>query len=322
MPNKNSLISSHKDRAFSVVFVCSGNRGVTPIVSAQAASLIKAGVKVAVLTIQGRGFRGYLSSLPGINRKIRQLAPDVVHAHYSLSGIVASLSTRRPVITSLMGSDLKLSGMLRALTRFFARHFWAVTIVKSREMQTTLAVEDVHVLPNGVDTEIFRPLNKEECRNAIGWDSDRKYVVFAADPARPEKNFSLAKTVIDHLGKPDLELKTVYGINHADMPLYLNAADLVLLTSKWEGSPNIVKEAMACNVPVVSTDVGDIRWLTAGTDGYWLGGHDAEDLASRIRAWQNFNMPVRGRERILSLGLDSIQIAGQLQVLYRQATSD
>ena len=105
------------------------------------------------------------------------------------------------------------------------------------------------------------------------------------------------------------------------MPLYLNAASLLLLTSKWEGSPNIVKEAMACNIPVVSTKVGDIEYLFENTQGYYYTDSDADKLAEKINYVLNNDIKPNGRQRIIDLKLDSESVANKLIQLYQEVLS-
>jgi teichuronic acid biosynthesis glycosyltransferase TuaC len=304
-----------------VLFVCSGNNGISPIVESQAESLKKSGVELDVFAIKGRGLWNYLKAIPALRNKIRTFKPQIVHSHYSLSSMVTSLSTSLPVISSLMGSDVNRSGILRHIIRFFIKHSWKVTIVKSEKMRSLLEYDAVKVIPNGVDRDIFKPLNRMECRDKLGWDRTNKYVLFAADPARDVKNISLTKKAMQLVNYGSLQLKTVYGISHTDMPVYINASDVIILTSKWEGSPNIIKEAMACNIPIVSTDVGDVRWLLGDLEGHYVSKTSPEDVGDALSAALRFTGSTSGRERLGLLGLDSKSIAMQLMQIYEK-TSD
>ncbi len=234
-----------------ILFVCSGNHGLSPIVSAQADSLVKAGHEVQIHRIVGKGIWGYLSNVPKLHSVIRRTRFDAIHAHYSFCGIACALATRRPIVCSLMGSDVKSSGLWRMIIRFFAKYIWGSTVVKSTDMMISMKLtsKDVHVIPNGVDLDLFVPMDRNECRAKIGWGNASKIVLFAADPSRMEKNFDLAHNSMLHLGYDDVELKVVFGVEQKEMPQFYNAADVLLLTSKWEGSPNVIKEAMACTLP-------------------------------------------------------------------------
>jgi len=225
-----------------VLFVSSGNNGISPIIRAQGKSLEKAGINILYYGVKGRGAIGYLSNIARIKHTIRSFKPDLVHAHYSDSAILASLSTRRKIVASLMGSDVMSSGLWRLVIRFFVKHVWAFTIVKSEDMKSSLGVhsDKIHVIPNGVDLDVFKPLDKNCCRARLRWEISKKIVLFAANPNRPEKNFDLAKKSFELAGLKNAELKVVFNIKHEEIPYYLCASDLLLSTSKWEGSPNII----------------------------------------------------------------------------------
>lgn len=217
-----------------------------------------------------------------------------------------------------MGSDVKKSGLWRFVIKYFIMHKWEKTIVKSKDMKLALEIDKVEVIPNGVDLDIFRPMNKNDCRKELGWDIEKKIILFAADPKRPEKNFSLAKKATENLNIQDVELKVIYPVPHKDIPLYLNAADLLLSTSLWEGSPNIIKEAMACNCPIVSTDVGDVKWLLDGVERCFIAANDPNDIVNKIRKALDIKGKTKGREKLISLGLDSKNIAKKIVSVYEK----
>ena len=301
-----------------VLFVNSGNNGICPIVGAQAKSLRETGLQLELFSIMGKGFWGYLKSFPRMRKHIKEFSPDIIHAHYSLCGIAASMITKKTVITSLMGSDVKSSGLWRIIVRFFVAFVWRATIVKSEDMNRSLSLKtsNIHVIPNGVDLNLFKPADKTVCRKNVGWNHYNKIVLFAANPKRPEKSYSLAKTAIDILNRSDVELKVVYGVAHESMPLFMNAADALLLTSLWEGSPNIVKEAMACNLPVVSTDVGDVRWLLGGVSNSFVCRHEAEEIASFIATVISDKGRSDGNNKIGLLQLSNPSVAERIISVY------
>ena len=302
-----------------VVFVCSGNYGITALVKAQADSLRSAGLDVLIYPIIGKGLLGYLKNIRTLRQYLKEHKPDLVHAHYSFSGFVASLSTRLPVLVSLMGSDVHQSVFIRPLIRFCSRYLWKQTIVKSENMKVRLGLKHVQVIPNGVNLELFKPLDKSDCRKKLSWDQYEKHILFvsACDPNRPEKNLSLAEETVRSCPRLDIKLHVISEVGQAEMPVYVNASDLLLLTSKWEGSPNTVKEAMACNVPVVSTRVGDVEHLFRHTSGYLLADHDANSLKDSILAVLEQETQANGRDRIFELGLGSNQVASGLISLYQ-----
>ena len=304
-----------------ILFVCSGNSKIfiiSPFIKSQAESLTKLGHTIDYYPVKGKGLWGYLSNITKLSKFIKKGDYDIVHSHYSFCGIVSALATKKPVVCSLMGSDVKESGLWRFIIKYFIMHKWGKTIVKSVDMKTELGIDTVEVIPNGVDLELFKPLDKNDCRKELGWDIGKKIILFAADPKRPEKNFSLAKKATETLNIQDVELKVIYPVPHKDIPLYLNAADLLLSTSLWEGSPNIIKEAMACNCSIVSTNVGDVKWLLDGVEGCFITTNDPKDVANKIRKALDIKEKTKGREKLISLGLDSEHIAKMIIQVYEE----
>ena len=304
-----------------VFFVSSGNSkwGITPIVKAQGESLSKQGVELEFFPIQGKGVWGYLRNLPSLNRRLSEYKPDLVHAHYSLSAIVASLVCRAPMVVSLMGSDTVTSPIDRMLIRFFNAIKWKTLIVKSDSMKHNIKLSNASIIPNGVDIDHFRPLVQSDCKHQVGFAANKKQVIWLANPERYSKNFELANMAFKMLSTDDIELKIIHDILHDQVPLYLNAADVLLLTSRWEGSPNIIKEAMACNCPIVTTAVGDVRHVLGDTEGCFVTSYEPEDVAAKIESALEFverRGRTNGRQRILDLGLDADNIAKKLISIY------
>jgi glycosyltransferase involved in cell wall biosynthesis len=182
---------------------------------------------------------------------------DVVHANYGLNAPMALAQMRLPVVLSLWGTDL--FGEYGWLSKRCAHHCDEV-IVMSEEMARELD-QPCHVIPHGIDMERFAPRPKDETRAAVGWDREVRHVLFPYPPSHEVKNHPRAQCAVERANQrvaSDVELQVVYGVSHAEIPTYMNAADALLLTSDHEGSPNSVKEALACNLPVISTDVGDV----------------------------------------------------------------
>lgn len=300
-----------------ILFVSSGNKknSISPIVKNQGLSLEKIGCELMYFTIQGKGVWGYLKNIPRLRKVLKTYSPDVVHAHYSLCGFVATLAGARSAVVSLMGSDVKSATSFKNIIKVFSKWYWGTTVVKSQDMKESLGLSDVEVIPNGVNLDRFTPLDKVECQNKLAWNINRKHILFAASPSRPEKNFILAKKAFNTLPADEYDLHYLNKVPNELMPYYHNAADVVLLSSLWEGSPNVVKEAMACNRPVVSTDVGDVKRLFEETKGLYISEHDPEHLASQMKL-ASADKSSNGRERLQTLGLSSTAVAAQLVQIY------
>lgn len=301
-----------------VLFVSSGNSGdISPIVLNQARSLLSADdtLEIDFFLVKGKGLKGYLRHIPALRKQVRAFRPDLIHAHYSLCGMLAALAfTKVPVITSLMGSDVKSSGTMRRIINFCSRRAWKASIVKSGDLDSSLQLRNKHVIPNGVDLSVFRPTDKTTGVPPV--------ILFAADPSRKEKNFSLAEAALEKIEAP-FELRTLVQVPHAEMPAAYSRADIVLLTSLWEGSPNVIKEAMACGLPVVCTDVGDVRTLFGNGKGLYLSSFDPTTLAGKLREAMQYASAAQmseGRERIMALNIDSESIARRIVALYKSCT--
>ena len=300
-----------------VLFVSSGRQGdVGYVVKNQGESLARRGVEVVFFTA-GPGFAGYLKAVPGLRREFRKGGFSLVHAHYSLSAFVATLAGCRPLIVSLMGSDTHHSAIVSSIIRFLSRRRWAETIVKTGEMQTRMNLPEAAVIPNGVDMDRFRPIDQITARKQLGLDPDKKLVLFISGLNREEKRFHLASEAVGRLLDDEVVLLHLHDTPNDQVPIYLNAADLLLLTSSREGSVNVVKEAMACNCPVVSTDVGDVRWVLGSTEGCYLVSSDPSDIAGSIKRVLEAGRRTIGRSRIEEIGLDAGSVADRIADLYR-----
>lgn len=310
-----------KSHPIKVLFVCSGKHNNQPssIISSQANSLIKKGLHVDYFIIKKRKLMGYLQAGVLLSNYLRKTKYDVVHAHYSLSGILSELAGAKPLVISLMGSDILGYGWQRIACRFFSRR-WDVTIVKSHQMQKLLKGRNVKVIPNGVDLSRFRLIVNEGMKDIIP-GTDKQLIIFIGAPSRKEKNFYLAKEAINILKHPNVLFLTLNNLPSKLIPYYMNAASLLVLPSLWEGSPNVVKEAMACNCPVVATDVGDVRWLFGDEPGYFIADFTPEDFAAKIKMALEFSKKHRrtnGRKRIIKLGLDSESVALKIINIYHE----
>ena len=303
-----------------VLFVGSGNHGeVSPIIKSQGDSLVSSGIEVEYFLIKGKGWRGYLRHVKALRKYLTERSFDVIHAHYSLSAFTASLAGARPMVVSLMGSDVKATWLYKMVIRVFARVFgWKDIVVKSRDMYNDLKIRRAKIIPNGVDLELFKPLDKEKCCNSLGWDADGIHVLFPADPSRGEKDFDLAVKATNLLDST-IKMHVFEQVDHKMTPLYFNAADVVLLTSKWEGSPNVIKEALACGCPIVSTDVGDVRERMDGIGGCYVANtREPKELANLLQIAMSFEGKTKGRDRIVADGLDNRQVAKRLVEIYEK----
>lgn len=298
----------------NVLFVYKGP--TNPIVEAQFHSVLIRGCNVFKFPLKICGLLSYVKEYFRLLFFLSRNDVDVIHAHYSYSGIICGL-TFKPTICSLMGSDVfSQRRLLLWMTYFFSSFVWKATIVKSQGMKRVFSSSVV--IPNGVDIGLFRPLDRCEALRKTGLRSNQKNVIFVVEKfERNSKNFEVAKRAFrDHLHSSDISLVLVTDRAHSDLPYYYNAADVFLLTSSSEGSPNTVKEAMACNCPIVSTDVGDVESVIGDTEGCYLTNLEPRNIADKIEQALKFGKRTKGRERVRQLGLDTESIADRLVTVY------
>ena len=257
-------------------------RCFAPFVAEQGEALAKAGVEVVWFGLTGHGVGGYLRNLPRLCQCIRREKPDLIHAHYGLCGLVATLQRRVPVVVTYHGSDINTPS-IRKLSRLAMRRAAHNIFVSNRlQLLAGADMEKSTVLPCGVDTAVFHPGDKDAARRAMGLAPDGCYILFAGAFDNTVKNAPLAQAACRLL--PGAELKELQGYTRQEVAQLMTAADALLITSFSEGSPQVVKEALAVGLPVVSVDVGDVRERIAATEGCFVAdNYSAEALAEGLR---------------------------------------
>jgi glycosyltransferase involved in cell wall biosynthesis len=248
----------------------------------QVEQLRRFGHTVDVIDILGfKSKMNYLWCTLDVMRMTSAVAYDIVHAHYGYSAYPAMFRLRAPLVITLHGSDV-LGAILERLCTRAVSHFADAVIVVSEEMRRRIPG---FVIPCGVDLSVFKPYDRDEARARLRWPKDRHIVLFPFDPARCEKRHDLARASVERLVKEgiDAELMTVFNVANGEMPWCYSAADAMLLCSDREGSPTSVKEALACNLPVVATEVGDVGELLSGVAGTRIAPPDAGAIARSLR---------------------------------------
>jgi teichuronic acid biosynthesis glycosyltransferase TuaC len=283
-------------------------------VRTQVEYLKRAGVEVELLVLQGRSRKlMYAKAILELRRRLANSSIDLVHAHYSYVGIVARAQRKVPVVVSYCGDDLlgtvntlgkpTLFSRLAVLAGQLLSKKADAVIVKSQGMASKLDRIDVHVIPNEIDLELFKPMDKTQARSILGLEPLKKYLLFAANPDIPVKRFTLAKAVAEEMSRQDpaVELLVVYKEPQRRLPLFMNASDALVFTSYQEGSPNVVKQAMACNLPIVSTDVGDVREIMGNTEGCYICNPDVEEFSRSLTEILHVRKRSKGREQVQHL---------------------
>jgi teichuronic acid biosynthesis glycosyltransferase TuaC len=317
-----------------ILFVCSGNskEGISPIVKNQGESVKKQGVNVDYFTIKGKGIKAYIKNILLLRRYLKTKRYDIYHAHYSLSALTSILAGCKPIIVSLMGSDtygiydssgnVRLKSVYLIVITQLVQLFSDRIIVKSHNLASYVRFKKKSdIIPNGVDLDIVKTMHAEHVRKELQLNDSKKIILFMSDKKNDRKNFKLLGESYNIIKNGVTELATPYPVPFHKVPKYLNVADVLVLTSYNEGSPNIIKEAMACNCPIVATNVGDVKSVMGDTEGCYITTFEPEDVADKIKLALEYSDKkgrTKGRERIFDLGLDSETIASKIITVYEK----
>lgn len=293
----------------------------------QIESLRGAGIDMEVLDMQGIPKLKYVQAIPRMLARLGRV--DLVHAHFGYCGWLARLQLSKPIVMSFMGDDLLGTPSGKGELTWFSRLMVkanralagrvAAVIVKSREMAEVLAPIKAHVIPNGVDLNVFRPQSPEEVRRRLGWPVEGRRVLFPGNPENPRKDYPLAQAAVASASRrvgERIELVSLWGVPPDEVADYMNACDAMLMTSRIEGSPNVVKEAMACDLPVASVPVGDAAELLANVPGYAVSPRDAEQLGESLTGLMESRQDIGGRQAILARRLDLKSVAQRVGEIY------
>lgn len=306
-----------------------GQEATTHFIQRQANFLMAAGVEVDVFHFRGlRQPWRYAGPWIQVRRRLRSRKYDLVHAQFGQSGLLG-LPKRIPLVVTLRGSDLLgivsdrdgrhtwVGRTLQAASRLVARQADAVVVVSEHMKQSLPAGVSATVIPSGLDFSLFRPHPRDEARRRLGLDPERPLVLFAGRPTQGRKRYPLAEQAVRILQRSmPAELVVLWGVAHTDVPLYMSAADVLVFTSLQEGSPNVVKEALACDLPVVSVPVGDVPERIGDIEGCELCADERpETIAAALERVLRRGARIRGRVAVESL--DERVLTARLIELYR-----
>ena len=293
----------------------------------QLAGLRQIGLDAEVLFVDRmtRGISAYATLSRELRRRLKSYQPALVHSLYG--GVMADLVTRtvqdRPTIVTFHGTDLlgqPFASPMRILasgygvfaSRKAARRCNGIVIVAEHLRRALPGGVDnckVRVIPCGIDVDRFEPLSQAECCERLGWEAGKFHVLFQ-DSGDPVKRPSLASAAVESLCRLGInaELHTLRKLPYDDVPIWLNAGDVLLLTSIHEGSPTIVKEALACNLPIVSVDVGDVRERIEGIKGCYIARPIPDDLAEKLKFVASSAERINGQAAVRDLSLERVAV--------------
>ena len=309
-----------------------------PFVTEQGKSLRAQGCEVEYFLVRGN----YLRAVQTLKQKIRECQPDIVHAHFGLSAITAELQSLVPIVTTFHNGETLNRGV-NLLTSLFslrakhvvyvAQHIYDLVYFKSKQYS---------IIPCGVNMDDCSIIDQQEARKQLGFDDDTRYILFGGAFDNLRKNYALLRSAVEQIECKGwtpveggercgnivcLEMK---GLSRIDCVLRMNACDLFALPSHSEGSPQALKEAMACNCPVVATDVADVRTLLGDLPGHYIlrnprktherwdaDENSLNEMIALLKEGLNYNQRTNGRQRIIEMGLSNEQVAERLMAIYQ-----
>ena len=287
---------------------------ISPFITEQVNSLKSLGVEVEYFLVDQKGIFGYLKKRQDLLKKIKAYKPELIHAHYGLSGLLANLQKKVPVVTTYHGSDIN-NTLVFPLSRICMMLSVYNIFVSAKNQKKSGIKKNNSIIPCGVDLNLFVPMKKEEAKNKIKLDKNKKYVLFAGAFQNEVKNSKLAIEAVSMF--PDVELLELNGYTREQVAILMNAVDVALMTSFTEGSPQFIKEAMACNCPIVSVQVGDVPEVIANLEGCYISTYDPKDVAGKLNLAIDFAKRTDGRKRIIELKLDTENVAKRILGIYK-----
>ncbi len=325
------LLVFREKEQMKILIVASDKGGYfAPFIEEQIAALQEIGVQVVRYAVTGKGILGYLRELPALKHMIHTEQPDVVHAHFGLCGLLANLQRRVPVVTTYHGSDINVPKILRYSKITMRSSAWNI-FVSQRNVDIAFRLSPLAfrlkkrstLIPCGINLTDDQLLSRSEARKILGISENEIIILFAGAFNNAVKDAPLARQTVELASSLSplasrLVLQELRGFSRTEVNCWMCAANALLMTSKTEGSPQVVKEAMACGCPIVSVDVGDVAERTEGVEGcYVVPTREPQDIANALSKAINFQGKTNGRERIIEMGLTNSQVAERLIAIYR-----
>lgn len=294
-------------------------------VKEQIESLQQIGVDCDIYFSNGKengGMKAHRASITKVRKLLKENRYDVIHCHHSISALILLLSGCaffKKCVVSYQNDPTREFGGKKLFWLLYP--FFNKIIVKNPSHY--LKYRKVVYLPNGTNSEFFKPMDKNQCRAKLGWESDKHYILYmdSNKGTRTQKRHDRYMEVLDILKKDFNNIVSVELSNTPRelIPIYMNACDLHLMTSDFEGSPNSVKECLCCNTPVVSTDVGNVREMIGDIPGCYVDDtFSSEKLAEYVKRVLNSTTNFNGRELFLAKGYDIQTVANKLNMLYTE----
>ena len=296
-----------------------GNSERYTFVKEQGENLRALGVDIEYFAIVGKGAMGYLRNYKRLKEVIKTYQPDLIHAHFGLCGALCVLQSQVPVvITCHNGETLtKYGNLISSLAVQRAKH----TICVAQHIYDKLYLKPRHYTIQPCGIEVSELVDNELAKQKLGLPTDKYNILFGGSFTNLRKNVALANAALDILKRDDINLIEMKGFSREQVTLLYNACDMLLLPTKSEGSPQVLKEAMAYNCPVVATDVADIAYLLDGVSNSYVTSFAPQDVAEKITRALECGKRTNGRERIEKLQLENSQVAKTIYSIFQQVLS-
>jgi len=307
-----------------------------PFVTEQGEVIRALGCEVEYFLVKGN----YITAVKALKAKIRESKPDIVHAHYGLSAITAELQNLVPVVTTFHNGETlnPIVNFVSSLMSLRAKH--VIYVAQHIRDLSYFKAKNYSIIPCGVPMEQMTIIPKDEARKQLGWDAEKKYILFGGAFDNLRKNFPLLREAVAKIKEQlpftnhqspikDIICIEMKGLSRAECVLRMNACDLFALPSHSEGSPQALKEAMAVNCPCLATDIADVKELFGDEPGHWIlrnprktherwdaDEHSLDEMVKLLKEALAFDGRTKGRERILALKLSNEQVASRIIDIY------
>lgn len=284
----------------------------------QVDALRSLGHDVQYVTAKKGGIGGYVELYRNLRKAIREIQPDIVHAHYGICGLIANLQRQVPVVTTYPGSDIndKRIRPISVIAMRLSKYNLFMSKKQVAKVQRYAKPEKTEIVRYGILSDLFVEQDKAKARKAMRLKADMKYVLFSSKFTRMDKDPELAKAAVALVDNAEL-LPLTGGYTKEEMVSLMNAVDAAIVTSRSEGSPQFTKEVMACGCPIVSVDVGDVAEQVQGLDGCYIAKtREPEEIAELLKKAIVFGK-TKGHQHIKDMRLDNVQVAERLVEIYK-----